>query len=71
MVEAAGIGLSSHSVRCRAADSLAFGSVRLFDSLKTWIHHVFIALAISFFAEIISFMVEAAGIEPASEDIVT
>ena len=33
--------------------------------------HVFIALAISFFAEIISFMVEAAGIEPASEDIAT
>jgi len=68
-VEAAGIVLSSRFARCRDADSLVFDSVRLFDSLKTWIHHVFSVLTIIFFTEIIKSMVEAAGIEPASEDI--
>ena len=34
MARLRGFGLSSHFVRCRAADSLAFVSVRLFESCK-------------------------------------
>jgi len=60
-----GIGLSSHFVRSRKRRLLQLSLQSVFSiPLKTCIQHVFIALAISFFAEIISFMVEAAGIEP-------
>jgi len=40
LVGEGGLVLSSRFARCRDADSLTFGSVRLFKSLKTWIHHI-------------------------------
>jgi len=37
-----GLVLDELKKKCRDADSFRFASVRLFDSGKTWIHHVFL-----------------------------
>ena len=48
MVSEGGLVLSSHFVRCRDADSLTFGSVRLFKSLKTCTQGMFYNSDINF-----------------------
>jgi hypothetical protein len=40
-----GFGLSSHSVRCRAASSFAYASVRSFESFRICHRHILQALA--------------------------
>ena len=65
LVEMSGLVLSSHSVRCRDADSLAFGSVRLFKSCKICTTGIFYTIWIKHpLPYSVNLLVEMSGLEP-------